>query len=127
MVATAAWAEVPLTVRPFVLYAQFTVDTQVTLDDGSSWQMDKGDCFPVDMFKEHQTKIVLKLGGSTFIADAGRMRIMKESEEDIALKSYRSTLENYVKAKGDQWKKDAAAKGPATSPARPPLNAPEKP
>jgi hypothetical protein len=104
--------------RPFVVYAQFIVDTKVQLDDGSEWAMDKGDCFPIDMFKEHQTKVILKLGGSTFITDANRVRVMKDSEEAAALKSYRVTLDNYVKVKGDRWKRDAV-NGAPKAPAKP--------
>lgn len=102
----------------FVLYAQFILDTKVHLDDGSEWAMDKGDCFPIDMFKEHQTKVVLKLGGATFMTDANRVRVMKEAEEAAALKSYRVTLDNYVKSKGDKWKQDAATV-PTKPPAKP--------
>jgi hypothetical protein len=90
----------------------------VQLDDGSEWAMDKGDCFPIDMFKEHQTKVVLKLGGATFVTDANRVRVMKDAEEATALKSYRVTLDNYVKSKGDKWKKEAA-NGTPTPPAKP--------
>ena len=51
------------------MYAQLLENAQVTLSDGSEWAMDKGDCFPIDMFKEQQTKIVLKVGGSTFMIE----------------------------------------------------------
>src|SRR4051812_30653439 len=68
LAAATAPADEPKAPR-FVVYAQFIEDTKVTLDDGSHWAMDKGDCFPVDMFKEHQTKVILKLGGSTFMTD----------------------------------------------------------
>jgi ferric-dicitrate binding protein FerR (iron transport regulator) len=68
--------------RPYVRYAQFLEDTKVTLTDGSEWAMDKGDCFPIDMFKDQQTKVVLKLGSATFTTDRSRVRVMDEKEND---------------------------------------------
>jgi hypothetical protein len=96
-----------------VIYAQLLENAQVTLSDGSEWAMDKGDCFPIDMFKEQQTKVVLKVGGSTFMIETPRVRVMKEHETEAALKSYRVTLAAYAKTHGDRWLKEAEKSPPA--------------
>jgi hypothetical protein len=46
--------------KKIVLFAVLTEDTPVTLAEGPQWNMDKGDAFPVLMFKEQQTKVVLQ-------------------------------------------------------------------
>src|SRR5262249_26097565 len=56
--------------KPFELYAEFVNDTRVELSDGAVWMMDKGDCFPIYMFKDQQTKLVLKIASTTFQVDA---------------------------------------------------------
>lgn len=101
----------------YVLYAQFLEDTRVELSDGSEWAMDKGDCFPVYMFKDQQRKIVLSLGGETFMTEASRMRVMKDNEKEAALRSYRVTLEGFLKSRAAHWKKEAAE--PKATPAPP--------
>jgi hypothetical protein len=93
--------------KPFVLYAQFQELVTVDLSDGAKWVMDKGDCFPIYMFKEHQTKVVLQIGSSTFEVEAHRVRVMKESESPAALVSYRKNLEEFLKNRSENWKKDA--------------------
>lgn len=90
--------------KPYVRYAVFLEDTQVDLSDGARWMMDKGDCFPIYMFKERQTKVVLKLGAATFMTDRQRLRIMDEKEESEALVSYRKNLATYLKNQPDKWK-----------------------
>jgi hypothetical protein len=97
--------------RPYIRYAQFLQDTKVTLTDGSEWAMDKGDCFPIDMFKDQQTKVVLKLGSATFTTDRSRVRVMDEKENDAGLRSYRVTLGSYLKNRGEEWKRDNAPTG----------------
>lgn len=93
--------------KRFVLYAQFLEDTPVELSDGAKWMMDKGDCFPVYMFKEKQTKVVLQLASATFWTDASRVRILKPSEESMALEHYRKNLDNYLKARAKKWRDNA--------------------
>jgi hypothetical protein len=95
----------------YVRYAQFLEDTKVTLTDGSEWAMDKGDSFPIDMFKDQQTKVVLKLGSATFTTDRNRVRVLEEKENDAGLRSYRVTLGSYLKSRGEEWKKDNARTG----------------
>jgi hypothetical protein len=85
--------------KSFAIYAQFVEDTMVELSDGSTWMMDKGDCFPVYMFKDQQTNVILQLADSTFWTRVIHVRIMKEAERKIAEESYRKTVENYHKAK----------------------------
>src|SRR5688500_730168 len=43
----------------FKLYAVLTEDTRVELSDGAVWQMDKGDVFPIEAYKNQQKNIVL--------------------------------------------------------------------
>jgi hypothetical protein len=93
--------------KRYVVYAQFKEDTMVDLSDGSKWAMDKGDCFPIYMYKEHQTKVVLQLGAATFWTDTKRVRVMKESEIDQAVASYQKNLENYIKIRRDPPNKEA--------------------
>lgn len=95
--------------KPYVLYAQFTEQTQVELSTGAQWLMDKGDCFPVYMFKDRQTKAVLKLASATFVADASRLRIMKDSEAEAALESYRKNVDSFLKVQSENWQKNAPA------------------
>jgi hypothetical protein len=97
--------------RPYIRYAQFLEDTKVTLTDGSEWAMDKGDCFPIDMFKDQQTKVVLKLGSATFTTDRKRVRVLDEKENEEGLRSYRVTLGSYLKSREKEWKRDNAPTG----------------
>ncbi len=98
--------------KEFKLYAMLLDDTPADLADGSKWQMDKGDVFPVLMFKEMQTKVVLQLAGTSFWTEASRVRILKESEVPGALGSYRKNLEAYLNSNSDKWKKQAHEKKP---------------
>ena len=93
--------------KRFVLYAQFLEDTPVELSDGAQWVMDKGDCFPIYMFKEQQTKVVLQLASATFWTDAKKVRVMKSSEEATALESYRKNVDGYLKSQAKKWRDKA--------------------
>lgn len=93
--------------HPFLLYAKFLQDTEVELSDGSRWAMDAGDCFPIYMFKEQRTKVILQLGSSTFETETARLKVLTEADTNAALLSYRKNLENYLRAKADNWKRDA--------------------
>ena len=96
--------------KHFVLYAMFMANTDVRLADGAHWIMDQGDTFPVVMFKEQQTKIVLQLAGTTFMTDAANVTTIEEknlTEEQLA--TYRGTVQRYLdglaeKAKAEQAK-----------------------
>jgi hypothetical protein len=93
--------------KPFELYAQFLQDTRVELSDGAVWMMDKGDCFPIYMFKDHQTKVVLKLASATFQVDASNVKVLPDSQKDEALVSYRKNLAQYLNKQPDTWIKEA--------------------
>lgn len=95
--------------RPFEMYAQFLEDTRVELSDGAVWMMDKGDCFPIYMFKDQQTKIVLKLASATFQVPAKSMKVLPESQNETALVSYRKNLSQYLNAQPNIWTKEAKA------------------
>jgi hypothetical protein len=106
--------------KPFELYAQFLQDTRVELSDGAVWMMDKGDCFPIHMFKEQQTKVVLKMASATFQVDAANLKVLPESLNETALVSYRKNLAQYLNGRPDAWKKDAkTAKETAKKKAQP--------
>lgn len=85
--------------KPYVVYAEFVENTPVELSDGAHWMMDKGDCFPIYMFKERQTKVVLQLGKATFWTDAARIRVVKDGEENKAMLSYQKMLDSYLKSR----------------------------
>ena len=96
--------------KRYIAYAQFQEDTMVDVSDGSKWAMDKGDCFPIYMFKEHQTKVVLQLGAATFLTDAKRVRVMKPAETDAAVQSYQTNLEKYMRLRHEPADKEALPK-----------------
>lgn len=95
--------------KPFELYAEFLQDTRVVLSDNAVWMMDKGDCFPIYMFKDHQTKIVLKLASATFQVDAASMKVLPESQNERGLDSYRKNLAQYLNKQPTLWEKEARA------------------
>ena len=43
--------------KRYILYATLLDDTPVELSDGANWMMDKGDSFPLLMFKDQQTAV----------------------------------------------------------------------
>lgn len=105
--------------HPFVLYAEFKQETPVELTDGAQWVMDAGDCFPIYMFKDHQSKVILQLGSSTFTTEASRVRVLKDSDGSRALLAYRKTLESYLNSKAENWKKGASTTAAPVPPAIP--------
>lgn len=95
--------------KPFELYAQFQQDTRVELSDGAVWMMDKGDCFPVYMFKDQQTKVVLKLASATFQVDAASVKVLPESQKEAALVSYRKNLAQFLNKQPALFEQEAKA------------------
>ena len=94
----------------FVLYAMLTETTPVVMADGSKWEMDKGDTFPLLMFKEQQTKVVLQLAGTSFWVDAKRVKVIEEkdvTQEQLA--TYRNNVKNYIQSRSEEWKSKAKA------------------
>jgi hypothetical protein len=97
--------------KHYVLYASLLESTPVDLADGAKWIMDKGDTFPVIMFKEHQTKALLQLAGTTFFVDTERLKVVEENELTPAqLASYRRNVETYITNRARQWKEQASRK-----------------
>ena len=95
----------------YILYATFLEGTPVTLADGAEWLMDKGDSFPVLMFKEQQTKVVLQLAGTNFWTATDRVRIVQEKEiTPEMLASYRRNVEAYLEGRSKRWKAEAERK-----------------
>ncbi len=86
--------------KRFILYATFLSDTPVELSDGSRWMMDRGDSFPILMFKEQQTVAVLQFAGTQFFTESSRVKITPGEEvtpEMVA--NYRRNVEGYVEGK----------------------------
>jgi len=97
--------------KHFVLYAMFLANTDVHLDDGahSHWIMFKGDTFPVVMFKEQQTKIVLQLAGTTFMTEAVNAIIVQEKDlTDEQLTTYRANVQHYLDSQAEKAKTELA-------------------
>lgn len=95
--------------KRFVLYASFLESTPVQLADGAKWIMDKGDTFPVMMFKEQQTKVVLQLAGTSFMTDRAKVKLIEEKDatpEQLA--TYRTNVQNYIDSRAEKWKSEAA-------------------
>ncbi len=109
--ATAVSAQAPKK-KPLV-FAVLIQDTPVELAEGAKWMMDKGDAFPVVMFKEQQTKVVLQLAGTTFMVDSKAARILDEKEvTEELLAAYRRNVASYLDGKAKKWL-DAVSGGSA--------------
>ena len=102
----------PAGAREYKLYATLIEDMPVELSDGAKWMMDKGDVFPVLMFKESQTKVVLQLAGANFLTDTKRVRILENSEVPAGLIVYRKNVETYLKTKAEKWRIASEPKKP---------------
>ncbi len=91
--------------KRFVLYATLLEDTPVQLADGSKWHMDKGDTFPVVMFKEQQTKVILQLAGTSFLIGANLVKVLEEKDlTEAQLATYRSNVNNYLESRSEKMK-----------------------
>lgn len=94
--------------KRFALYAMLLETLPVDLADGAQWMMDKGDTFPVIMFKDEQTKIMLQLAGTSFIIETKRVKVIEEKDLKAGeLASYRRNVQTYIDTRADQWKKRA--------------------
>jgi hypothetical protein len=92
--------------KRYILYATVIADTPVDLEDGSRWMMDKGDSFPLLMFKEQQTKVVLQLAGTSFWIDADRVRILEQKQvTDEVIASYRRNVQTYIDGTSEKIQK----------------------
>lgn len=115
-----ALASVPVTAQAqekkrYVRYAEFIVDTEVQLSDGSVWRMDKGDCFPIHMFKDQQTRVILQLDTATFSAPMYTVQMVPERDQKRALAAYQTMVENYQQSKARALKAQQSQSKPQTS------------
>jgi hypothetical protein len=95
--------------EPVILFARLLEALPIQLIDGSKWQMEKGDCFPVIAYKEAHTKLFLQLAGTAFVVPATKAEIVEEKNFQTARASYRVTLANYLDAYASDWRKQAEA------------------
>lgn len=114
----------PIHAKEFKLYAILLEETPVELDDGSKWLMDKGDVFPVVMYKDLRKNIVLQLAGTQFRTETKRVRILESGEVAQGLENYRKNVQAYLDSKAKRLKSDlqlrpgAEPSLPAAAPAR---------
>jgi hypothetical protein len=110
--------------KEFKLYAILLEETQVELDDGAKWLMDKGDVFPVVMYKDLRKNIVLQLAGTQFRTETKRVRILEPGEVAQGLENYRKNVQAYLDSKAKRLKSElqprpgAEPSVPAVAPAR---------
>ena len=70
---------------------------------------DKGDAFPVLMFKDQQTKMVLQLAGTSFLIPTANVRVLEEKEvTEEVLAAYRRNVASYIDGKSKKWRASAA-------------------
>ena len=94
--------------KRYVLFAMLTEPTAVELSDGAKWKMDKGDTFPVVMFKEQQTKVILQLAGTSFLISTSRVQVVEEKDlTEAQLATYRANVSNYLESRSEKWKAQA--------------------
>ena len=89
-------ASVAFCAADFKIYVVLTEDARVQLSDGAIWQMDKGDVFPVEAYKNQQKSVILKIGGATFMTDAAKTRVLKPEELSEGVEVYRKNLRAYL-------------------------------
>jgi hypothetical protein len=97
--------------KHFVLYATLIAETRVEMADGSHWIMDKGDTFPVMMFKEQQTKVVLQLAGTNFTTETARVKVIEEKDvTPEQMVTYRTNVQHYIDGRTEKWKSEEGKK-----------------
>jgi len=92
-----------------LLYARVTVNLNATLPDGSIWQIDKGDCFPVIAYKESHTKLILRLASNQFIIPGDAAVIVSEKETPAAIENYKTAVNSYINGVAMRWRAKAEA------------------
>jgi hypothetical protein len=90
-----------------ILYAMLTEAQLVDLTDGTQWQMDKGDCFPVVAYKEQHTKLILQLAGAQFMVPAAKTKIVPDKELPKAVAKYRANVNTYINGYAAKWREKA--------------------
>ena len=104
--------------KEFKLYAILLEETPVELEDGARWLMDKGDVFPVVMYKDMRKNIVLQLAGTQFRTETKRVRILESEEVAQGLDNYRKNVQAYLDSKAKRLKSSLEAP-PAVEPSLP--------
>jgi hypothetical protein len=94
-----------------VLYARILENLNAELTDGSVWQIDKGDCFPVVAYKDSHTKLVLRLASTQFMVLEKSAVIVSEKETPAAIENYRISLNSYINGVSMRWRAKAEAAG----------------
>jgi hypothetical protein len=92
--------------KEFKLYAILLEETRVDLEDGATWLMDKGDVFPVVMYKDMQKNIILQLAGTKFRTETKRVRILEPNEVEQGLENYRKNVQAYLESKAKRLQSD---------------------
>jgi hypothetical protein len=86
--------------------------------------MDKGDVFPLVMYKDLRKNIVLQLAGTQFRIETKRVRILEPGEVAQGLENYRKNVQAYLDSKAKRLKSElqprpgAEPSVPAVAPAR---------
>jgi len=91
------------------LYARTTENLNAELTDGTVWQIDKGDCFPVIAYKDSHTKLVLRLASAQFLVLAKSAVIVSEKETPAAIENYKVSLNSYMTGIAMRWRAQAEA------------------
>lgn len=92
-----------------ILYSALLESMAVELSDGSKWQMDKGDCFPVVAYKESHTVVILQLASASFAVPTAKTRVVGEKQLPAAIASYRANVNTYINGFAARWRAAAEA------------------
>jgi hypothetical protein len=92
-----------------IMYAMLTEGQLVDLTDGTQWQMDKGDCFPIVAYKESHTKLILQLAGAQFMVPAAKTKVVPDKELAAAVVKYRANVNTYINGYAERWRAQAEA------------------
>lgn len=110
-----------------ILYATLLEGSAVELSDGSKWQMDKGDCFPVVAYKQQHTVVILQLASASFVLPAAKTRLVADKDLPAAVASYRANVNTYINGFSARWRSQAEAANPAGEAQPPKVNPAEAP
>jgi apolipoprotein N-acyltransferase len=91
------------------LYARITENLNAELTDGTIWQIDKGDCFPVIAYVDSHTKLVLRLATAQFVVRGKSAVIVSEKETPAAIENYKVSLNSYMTGVAMRWRAKAEA------------------
>lgn len=96
--------------KRFTLYAEMKIGFYVDLGDGRKWAVERGDTFPVIMFKEQHTKVILQLAGTQFWINSEWVRTIEEKDiTPLHLATYRKHVEKYLEQQAEDWKTKAGS------------------